>query len=236
VGRTVVNGVPDIVRISNLDADGAVHTDPDSDAMRLLIGNMDWHADSSFRVPPARASMLSCERPATTGGQTEFADLRAAYDALDHDTRELLAGRLVTHSYLYSQGTVGGLDSLPFTPEQRASMGPTERPVIDVHPVTGRPALCIGRHAYRLSGMADDEAQGLLDQLLADACRPPRVFSHTWQAGDLVCWDNRCVLHRARPWDYTEPRIMWHTRIAGEAPPSVGQTTAMTSISTSISG
>ena len=222
VGRTAANGPPDIVRISNLDADGSVDADPGSAAMRLLIGNMDWHADSSFRVPPARASMLSCERPASTGGETEFADMRAAHDALPEDQRRLLEGRLVTHSYLYSQGTVGGLDSLNFTAEQRAGMGPTERPVIDVHPVTGRPSLCIGRHAYRLSGMPDDDAQALLDQLLSAACRPPRVLVHRWRAGDLVWWDNRCVLHRARPWDYAEPRLMWHTRIAGETSPSHG--------------
>ncbi len=215
VGRTVVGEPPEVVRISNLDADGAVNTDPDSAAMRLLTGNMDWHADSSFRVPPARASMLSCERPTSTGGETEFADMRAAYDALDDDMRTFLDGRLVTHSYLYSQGNVGGLDSLNFTPEQRSSMGPTDRPVFDAHPVTGRRALCVGRHAYRLSGMADAAAQTLLDQLLADACRPPRTITHRWSAADLVWWDNRCVLHRGRPWDYAEPRVMWHTRIAG---------------------
>ena len=217
VGRTVPNGSPDIVRIANLDADGNVIADPAADAMRLVIGNMAWHSDSSFRVPPAKASMLSCEIAASAGGETEFADMRAAYDALDDDTRDLLEGRLVTHSYLYSQGAVGGLDSLNFTPEQRAGMGPTDRPVIHVHEVTGRRSLCIGRHAYRLSGMADDAAQALLDELLDAACRPPRVLRHQWQPGDVVWWDNRCVLHRAQPWDYTEPRVMWHTRIAGDA-------------------
>jgi alpha-ketoglutarate-dependent taurine dioxygenase len=236
VGRTVTGGHPDIVRIANLDADGTVRADPGSDALRLLIGNMDWHADSSFRVPAAKASMLSCERPASAHGETEFADMRAAYDALDPATVRLLEGRLVTHSYLYSQGAVGGLDSIDFTPQQRAGMGPTDRPVIHVHEVTGRRSLCIGRHAYRLSGMSDAEAQVLLDRLLADACRPPRTISHTWQAGDLVWWDNRCVLHRARPWDYTEPRVMWHTRVAGDAASPAGHTTAITSISTSMSG
>lgn len=216
VGRTVGGGEPDIVRISNLDADGNVNDDPGSPAMRLVIGNMDWHADSSFRVPPARASMLSCEQASSTGGETEFADLRAAYELLDDATKQDFASRTVTHSYVYSQGAVGGLDSVNFTPEQRASLGPTERPLIDVHPVTGRPALCIGRHAYRISGMTDDEAQALIARVLDDVCRPPRTLTHRWQVGDLVWWDNRCVLHRARPWDYTEPRVMWHTRIAGE--------------------
>lgn len=217
VGRTVGGGEPDIVRISNLDADGNINTDPASPSMRLVIGNMDWHADSSFRVPPARASMLSCEVASSTGGETEFADLRAAYELLDDSTKDDFASRTVTHSYVYSQGAVGGLDSVNFTPEQRASLGPTERPLIDVHPVTGRPALCIGRHAYRVSGMADDDAQALIATLLDDACQPPRMLTHRWQPGDLVWWDNRCVLHRARPWDYTEPRVMWHTRIAGDA-------------------
>jgi alpha-ketoglutarate-dependent taurine dioxygenase len=217
VGRTVPSGFTDIVRISNLQTDGSVNDDPSSPAMRLVIGNMAWHADSSFRVPPAKASLLSCERASSTGGETEFADMRAAYDALDDDLRRLLDDRLVTHSYLYSQGGVGGLDSLNFTDEQRATMGPTDRPAVNVHDVTGRRSLCIGRHAYRLSGMNDDDAQVLLGDLLADACRPPRLLLHQWRAGDLVWWDNRSVLHRAHPWNYAEPRIMWHTRVAGDA-------------------
>jgi alpha-ketoglutarate-dependent taurine dioxygenase len=217
VGRTAPGGDPDIVRISNLGDDGSVNDDPDSAAMRLVIGNMSWHSDSSFRVPPAKASILSCERASSAGGETEFADMRAAYDALDDDLRRTLDGRLVTHSYLYSQGSVGGLESLHFTPEQRAGMGPTDRPLINVHGVTGRRSLCIGRHAYRLSGMADDDARVLLDDLLAFACRPPRLMLHEWRAGDVVWWDNRSVLHRAHPWNYAEPRIMWHTRVAGDA-------------------
>ena len=155
---------------------------------------------SSFRVPPAKASVLSCEHPPSAGGETEFADMRAAYDALDDDLRHLLDNRLVTHSYLYSQGSSGGIDSLNFTEEQRATMGPTDRPAINVHDVTGRRSLCIGRHAYRLSGMDDDDAKVLLDDLFAAACQPPRLF-----------------LHRAHPWNYAEPRIMWHTRVAGDA-------------------
>lgn len=224
VGRTVGGGEPDIVRISNLDADGNINHDPASPSMRLVIGNMDWHADSSFRVPPARSSMLSCEVASSAGGETEFSDLRAAYDMLDDAARERFEDCVVTHSYVHSQGAVGGLDSVNFTPEQRASLGPTERPLIDVHPVTGRRSLCIGRHAYRISGMADADAQALIAQLLDEACRPPRTITHAWQPGDLVWWDNRCVLHRARPWDYTEPRVMWHTRIAGDIAEGIAHT------------
>jgi alpha-ketoglutarate-dependent taurine dioxygenase len=93
---------------------------------------------------------------------------------------------------------------------------PPLRPLVKHHPVTGRRSLFIGRHAYGIPGLADEESQRLLDDLLAFACQPPRVWRHRWQAGDVAIWDNRCVLHRARPFDPVEPRVMHHTRIAGD--------------------
>ena len=93
---------------------------------------------------------------------------------------------------------------------------PPLRPLVKRHPVTGRRSLFIGRHAYGIPGLAEAESERLLDELLAFACQPPRVFAHRWQAGDVAIWDNRCVLHRARPWDPAEPRVMHHTRIAGD--------------------
>ena len=86
-----------------------------------------------------------------------------------------------------------------------------------IHPATGRPSLFIGRHAYGVEGMSDDESAAFLDGLMELACQAPRVYAHAWQVGDLVVWDNRCVLHRARPWDLREARVMLHTRIKGEA-------------------
>ncbi|NIP83364.1 MAG: hypothetical protein GWM90_30710, partial [Gemmatimonadetes bacterium] len=90
------------------------------------------------------------------------------------------------------------------------------RPLVKTHPVTGRRSLFIGRHAYRIPGMTDEEAEALLDRLLDRACRPPRTYTHRWRAGDVVMWDNRCVLHRARPYDDRQPRVLRHVRVAGE--------------------
>lgn len=215
VGRSTPGSSPDIAQVSNRCADGTISTDPHSVSMRVLLGNMDWHADSSFRTPPAKASMLTCECAAPQDGETEFADMRAAYDALDEERRTFIEGRIVTHSYLYSHGKLGGLEADTFTAEQRATMGPADRPIIAQHEVTGRRTLCIGRHAHRLSGLADRDASRFLDELVEWACRAPRVLRHEWHAGDAVLWDNRSVLHRARPWNYDEARVMWHTRIAG---------------------
>ena len=206
---------PHIKAIANMRNDGSIASDLESPSMKVMLGNMGWHSDSSFRTPSSKASVLSCVVSPPSGGETEFADMRAAYDDLDAALRERLGGVIATHSYLYSQGAVGGLDA-NFTPEQRANMGPTDRPVFNVHPATGRRSLFIGRHVYRLSGMADEDAVALLDELIEWACQPPRTYLHRWTPGDAVMWDNRCVLHRARPWDYTHARIMQHTRIAGD--------------------
>ena len=93
---------------------------------------------------------------------------------------------------------------------------PPLRPLVKVHPVTGRPALYIGRHAYGIPGLSPEESEALLDELVDFACRPPRTYEHNWQPGDVVIWDNRCVLHRARPYDRSEPRVMKHVRVAGD--------------------
>jgi alpha-ketoglutarate-dependent taurine dioxygenase len=205
----------DISRISNLDAQGNVVSDEQAPSIRMIIGNMGWHSDSSFRPISAKASLLSAHVVPPDGGETEFADMRAAYDALPTERRQLIEGRLGTHSYAYSQGRVGGLDKV-FTSEAIAKMVPVEHPLVRVHEQTGRKSLFIGRHVYRVTGMADDDAIALLDQLLDWACQPPRVYRHHWTVGDIVMWDNRCILHRARPWDMHAPRVMWHTRVAGD--------------------
>ena len=98
------------------------------------------------------------------------------------------------------------------------------RPLVKVHPVSGRKTLCIGRHAYRIPGMDDGEAEALLDDLLDNACQPPRVYRHEWTVGDLLVWDNRCVLHRARPYNVAEPRVLQATRIAGDPASELAET------------
>ena len=125
------------------------------------------------------------------------------------------------HSLFYSQARAGYLPSKKNDDGGYNQYGyhdkePSLRPLVKVHPDTGRPNLCIGRHAYGIVGMDPDESEQLLDDLNEWACQPPRVYFHDWVVGDVVIWDNRRLMHRATPFDMTQPRRMWHTRIAGE--------------------
>ena len=150
-----------------------------------------------------------------TGGETAFADMRAAYDALEPAMQEWLADKIAVHSYAYSQGKVGGTRR-----DQRdewEALPPVEQPVIRTHPATGRRNLYIGRHASHIVGEDERESRRLLERLCEDACRPPRVLVHRWAVGDLVMWDNRCVLHRGLGYPADQPRRMVRTTIAGDS-------------------
>jgi len=214
------------IAISNVLPDGSLRDDGDP-LKQILLGNEGWHTDSSYMPLAARASVLSAEIVTERGGETEWADMRAAYDALDEGTRERIEGLAAHHSIKYSQARAG----FGAEPSGSFSYGLDEdeaplRPLVKVHPVTGRRALFIGRHAFGIPGLDEGESERLLDGLLADACRPPRVLQHRWSPGDLAIWDNRCVLHRARPYDPGEPRVMHHTRIAGDPATESGLPTA----------
>jgi alpha-ketoglutarate-dependent taurine dioxygenase len=204
----------EIVPISNQRPDGTLLKD-DEFGMQLMRGNEGWHTDSSYMPLAAKASILSAHVVPSAGGQTEWADMRAAYDALDEGTKARTANLSAYHSLYYSQGRIG----------HKVAVGsgygfhtydPPLRPLVKVHPVTGRKSLFIGRHAYGIPGLEPDESEKLLDDLVRFACQAPRTYRHEWQPGDVVVWDNRCVLHRARPFDHHEPRVMKHTRVAGE--------------------
>ena len=202
------------IPIHNKDEAGAFMED-DSYQMRLLQGNEGWHTDSSYMHLSAKASVLSAQVVPGTGGQTEWADPRAAYDALDAATRERIENLSAYHSFFYSQAKIG------HHVEVGAGYGffagePPLHPLVKIHPETGRRALYIGRHAGRIPGMDDAAAEQLLQELLAFTCQPPRVYLHQWQPGDITVWDNRCMLHRARPYDHREERMMLHTRIKGD--------------------
>ena len=199
--------------LSNVRGDGSLIA-PDGNRALFLKGNSYWHTDSSFKRAPAKASLLSARQVPTEGGETEFADMRAAWDRLDRDTQARLEGKTALHSYRYSQGKVGGLDVLSETDLDR--LPPVEHPVVRTHPETGRKSLYIGRHASHVVGEDAAASRALLETLCEEACRPPRVFSHRWTAGDLVMWDNRCVLHRGRPYPPDQPREMRRTTVAGE--------------------
>jgi alpha-ketoglutarate-dependent taurine dioxygenase len=159
--------------------------------------------------------VLSAQVVPSAGGETEWADMRAAYEALDEATRRRIAGLSAHHSLYHSQAKIGHVVQTGAGYGFHTKGAPL-RPLVKVHPVTGRPALFIGRHAYGIPGLDEGESEKLLADLLDFACRPPRTYTHRWQPGDVVIWDNRCVLHRARPYDYGEVRVMRHTRVAGD--------------------
>jgi len=163
----------------------------------------------------AKASILSAEVVTRAGGETEWADMRAAYEAVDPALQERIAGLAAYHSLRYSQAKIGYEDPGGFE-YGFGDFEPPLRPLVKRHPVTGRRSLFIGRHAYGIPGLSEPASQGLLDELLELACRPPRILRHRWEPGDVAIWDNRCVLHRAMPYDPSEPRVLHHCRIAGD--------------------
>ena len=205
--------------ITNYDGTGKIYSDPVEDVVKSLRGNEGWHHDSTYMPVQAKGAVFSAEVVPTEGAATGFADMRAAYDALDDSTRYLVDDLCAYHSQHYSQGRVGLL------PSKNAAGGydqygdhdlePPLRPLVKVHPDTGRRNLLIGRHAYNIVGMSPEESEKLLDELAEFACQPPRTYHHQWTVGDVVLWDNRRLMHRATPFDMTQRRRMWHTRIAG---------------------
>jgi alpha-ketoglutarate-dependent taurine dioxygenase len=206
--------------ITNVRRDGSLRTDPDDDIVKSLRGNEGWHHDSTYMPVQAKGAVFTAEIVPSCGGATGFADMRAAYDALDDATRGLVHELAAYHSLYYSQGRSGYLP----TPNEDGAYrmygyhdGKVSlRPLVKVHPETGRPNLCIGRHAHDIPGLDPDESERLLDRLNEEACQGERVHHHQWTAGDAVVWDNRRLMHRATPFDLHEPRRMWHTRIAGD--------------------
>ena len=208
----------EMAAISNVRANGTLRREADNDdVVKVLKGNMGWHADSTYMPVQAKGAVFSAEIVPSAGGQTGFADMRAAYDALDEATRAKVDGLQAYHSLHYSQSKLGHQH------QQGSSYsgygfhdGPVPlRPLVKTHPDTGRKSLLIGRHAHAIPGMDPAESERFLDSLIEFACQPPRIYHHDWAPGDTVIWDNRCLLHRATPWDMTEPRVMWHSRLAG---------------------
>lgn len=200
--------------VSNLGRDGQP-LDRHSRQRLFNLGNMLWHSDSSFRPVPAKYSLLSARVVNPKGGNTEFADMRAAYDALDAETRALIEDLVCEHSLMYSRGSLGFLD---YTEEERAMFRPVRQRLVRTHPVTGRRSLYLSSHAGAIVGMPMPEARILLRDLTEHATQPRFVYVHRWRPWDLVMWDNRQVMHRVRRYDDTQPRDMRRTTVAGDAP------------------
>ena len=205
---------PAIIHLSNVKKDGSLW-EAKSDTGRLLQGNNYWHTDSSYKRIPAKASLLVAKVVPKSGGETAFADMRAAYDALDPAMQAWLAEKIAVHSYAYSQGKVGGTGAI--TRDEWDALPPVEQPVIRTHPATGRRNLYIGRHASHIVGEDPDESRKLLEGLCTEACQAPRIHVHKWDVGDLVIWDNRCVLHRGLGHPPDQPRRMVRTTVAGDS-------------------
>lgn len=200
--------------VSNLDQQHRVFAR--DDRRRLFgLGNRLWHSDSSFKVVPARYSLLHARSVPSRGGNTEFADMRAAYDALDADTKAEVEGLICEHSQIYSRQQLGFTD---FTEEERARFAPVRQCLVRTHPVTGRRSLYLSSHAGGIVGWPVPEARAFLRDLVEHATRPQFVYVHRWRVHDLVMWDNRQTMHRARPFPAHEPRDMRRTTLAGDGP------------------
>jgi alpha-ketoglutarate-dependent 2,4-dichlorophenoxyacetate dioxygenase len=202
----------DLNDISNLDKNNQVLAR--DDRRRLFgLGNQLWHSDSSFKEIPARYSLLSARRIPPTGGNTEFADMRAAWDALDDETKAEVRDLVCRHSQIYSRGILGFTD---FTDAERVKWAPVRQRLVRRHPVTGRLSLYLSSHAGEIEGWPVPEARAFLRDLVEHATRRAFVYSHTWKPHDLVMWDNRTTMHRARRYDHTEVRDMRRTTLTNE--------------------
>jgi alpha-ketoglutarate-dependent 2,4-dichlorophenoxyacetate dioxygenase len=209
--KRLVEGMNDV---SNLGRDGRP-LDPDSRVHLFNLGNLLWHSDSSFRAIPAKYSLLSARVVHPAGGNTEFADMRAAYDELDGAARAQVEDLICEHSLMYSRGSLGMLD---YSDEERRMFRPVRQRLVRTHPVTGRKSLYLASHAGAIVGMTMPEARILLRDLTEHATQPRFVYVHQWRRWDLVMWDNRQVMHRGRRYDQRHARDMRRTTVAGDAP------------------
>jgi alpha-ketoglutarate-dependent 2,4-dichlorophenoxyacetate dioxygenase len=198
--------------ISNLDQHGELLAR--DDRRRLFsLGNLLWHSDSSFKEIPAKYSLLSARKIPGSGGNTEFADMRAAYDALDATTRQEVHQLICSHSQIFSRGLLGFED---FTDAERIKWAPVRQRLVRRHPSTGRLSLYLSSHAGGIEGWPVPEARAFLRDLNEHATQRQFVHAHVWQPGDLVMWDNRVTMHRARRYDPAQVRDMRRTTLTNE--------------------
>jgi alpha-ketoglutarate-dependent 2,4-dichlorophenoxyacetate dioxygenase len=200
--------------VSNLGKDGKP-LPRDHRTHLFNLGNCLWHSDSSFRAIPAKYSLLSARIVNPKGGNTEFADMRAAYDALDEATKAEIEDLVCDHSLMYSRGSLGFLD---YSDEEKRMFKPVRQRLVRTHPAHGRKSLYLSSHAGGVHGMTMPEGRLLLRDLTEHATQPQFVHVHTWKLHDLVMWDNRQTLHRVRRYDPSQPRDMRRATIAGTEP------------------
>jgi alpha-ketoglutarate-dependent 2,4-dichlorophenoxyacetate dioxygenase len=201
-----------IVDLSNTDEKGQL-MGWDDRRMLYQSGNQLWHSDSSFKPIPAHSSALSARVVPPEGGETEFATMRAAYTSLTEDLRSAVEGKVVVHSFGFSRSLIDpGIGS-----EIARDYPPVRHALVRANPRNGRKSVYVGSHAWYVEGTGLDESRILIGKLLELTTRPDRVYRHRWRVGDLVMWDNRCVLHRGRLWDSARhERVMHRTTVAGD--------------------
>ena len=205
--------------ISNVMRDGSLRDAPDDDMMKIIRGNMHWHQDNTYMPIQAKGAVFSAKVVPTAQGDTAFADMRDAWDALDENTRKKIAGLSAYHSLAHSQKEIGEetkSGNSEYTGYGLDVENTPLRPLVKTHPETSRQSLAVGRHAFGIPGLAPQASASLLEELIQFAVNDERrTYQHRWHKGDVVVWDNRCLLHKACAWDYSEPRVMLHSRIAG---------------------
>jgi alpha-ketoglutarate-dependent 2,4-dichlorophenoxyacetate dioxygenase len=200
--------------VSNLGKDGRPL--PREHRTHLFnLGNCLWHSDSSFRAIPAKFSLLSARVVNPKGGNTEFADMRAAYDALDDETKAEIGDLICEHSLMYSRGSLGFTE---YSDEEKEMFKPVLQRLVRTHPVHRRKSLYLSSHAGRILGMSVPEGRLLLRDLNEHATQPEFVYVHKWTLHDFVMWDNRQTMHRVRRYDQSQPRDMRRATVAGTEP------------------
>ena len=212
-GKADRRGLPDEVNdISNLDKNHQVMARDDRKRL-FSLGNRLWHSDSSFKAVPAKYSLLSARVIPAAGGNTEFADMRAAYDALDAESKAECENLICEHSQIYSRSILGFTD---FSDDERRRFAAVQQRLVRRHPSTGRKSLFLASHAGAIVGWPMPEARMFLRDLTEHATQRRFVYAHVWRRWDLVMWDNRATMHRARPFDAAEVRDMHRTTVACE--------------------
>jgi alpha-ketoglutarate-dependent 2,4-dichlorophenoxyacetate dioxygenase len=205
---------PELIDIGNIDAEGRLL--PEDDRRRAYNrGNLLWHTDASYDQARGVYSLLSCHSIPPGGADTEFADMRLAYDALSPDMKQRIENLVVEHSIWHSRALAGMTD---VSDAEKATRPPARHRLVHTHPGSGRKVLYLASHASRVLGMPLEEGRALLRELIELATRPRFVYRHKWRVGDLLVWDNQQTMHRGTPFDDTKyPRDMRRTTVIEEA-------------------
>ena len=205
---------PHFADVSNLDKDGNVYKRDDR-RWQFAIGNRLWHSDSSFKAIPAKYSLLHARKLPSKGGNTEFANMRLAYESFDQETKDICEPLICEHSQMFSRAKLGFTE---FAEEEKPRFKPVLQRLVRVHPSTGKKSIYLSSHAGTIVGWQVPEAKAFLMDLTEKATQREFTYSHTWAVGDLVMWDNQQTMHRARPFPENEPRDVRRTTLMGSAP------------------